>query len=151
MAAWRFGRAFFRFFTIAGIGFIVAGFFVDPAGRTDDGYPLNVFFWVFGGSWLLMDAGSLAVSRVIAARRKNALENWLPASARVLDASETGTYINGMPRLRFSLEVTGDAQGTYLVDHRETIPMLRLTSFGIGTVHQIRVNPRNPRKIVFAR
>lgn len=151
MAAWGVNRSFFRFFALVGIGMIITGFFVDPESKTDDGYPLNVFFWVFGGSWLLIDVGSLAVSWIIAARRKNALENWLPASARVLDASETGTYINGMPRLRFSLEVTGDAQGTYLVDHRETIPMLRLTSFGIGTVHQIRVNPRNPRKIVFAR
>jgi hypothetical protein len=150
MASWEINRSVFSFFILAGIGMIVAGFFVSPGAKTDDGYPLNVFFWVFGGFWLVIDLSLILGIRIMAARRKNALETWLPAAAKVLSASETGTYINNMPKVKFTLEVTSDSHGVYQVEHREVVSMLNLASYGVGTVHQIRVDPGNPQKMMFA-
>lgn len=150
MATWGINWGVFRFFILIGVGMIVAGFFVSPEARTDDGHPLKTFLWMFGGSWLLIDLGLVVGIRLMAARRKNVLETWLPATARILNASETGTYVNNMPKIKFTLEVTSDVHGTYQVEHREVISMIQVVAYGVGTVHEIRVNPGNPKKIMFA-
>jgi hypothetical protein len=110
---------------------------------------LNVFLWGFGSFWILLSIGTALVVRLMAARRFRKLSTWIPGTARVLSASETGTYINNMPRIRFTLEVTCDAHGVYQTEHREVISMLRLASYGVGTTHEVRVSPDNPKNIVF--
>jgi len=150
MAVWGVNWSVFKFFILIGVGMIVAGFLVSPEAETDDGHPLNVFLWIFGGFWLVSDLSLILVLRFMAARRRNALETWLPATAKVLSVSETGTYINNMPKIKFALEVTSDSNGVYQVEHREVVSMVNIASYAVGSVHQIRVNPGNPRKIMFA-
>ncbi|MFO7625621.1 MAG: DUF3592 domain-containing protein [Candidatus Fermentibacteraceae bacterium] len=150
MAVWGINWSVFKIFILLGIGMIVAGFLVSPEARTDDGHPLNIFLWAFGGFWLVMDLSLILVIRGMAARRKNAFETWMPATAKVLSASETGTYINNLPKIRFTLEVTSDTHGVYQVEHREVVSMLHIASYGVGSVHQVRVDPGNPQKLMFA-
>jgi len=149
MAVWGVNWSVFKFFILIGVGMIVAGFLVSPEAETDDGHPLKVFLWIFGGFWLVSDLSLILVLRFMAARRRNALETWLPATAKVLSVSETGTYINNMPKIKFALEVTSDSNGVYQVEHREVVSMVNIASYAVGSVHQIRVNPGNPRKIMF--
>lgn len=150
MAVWGINWGVFKLFILVGVAMIVAGFLVSPAATTDDGHPLNVFLWVFGGFWLIMDLSLILVIRFMAARRKNALETWLPAAAKVLSVSETGTYINNMPKIKFVLEVTSDSNGVYQAEHREVVSMVNIASYSVGSVHQVRVNPGNPKKMMFA-
>jgi hypothetical protein len=150
MAVWGINWGVFKFFILIGVAMIVAGFLVSPEAKTDDGHPLNVFLWIFGGFWIVSDLSLILVTRAMAARRRNALETWLPATAKVLSAGETGTYINNMPKVKFTLEVTSDSHGVYQVEHREVVSMLNIASYAVGSVHQIRVDPGNPQKIMFA-
>lgn len=150
MATWGINWSVFNIFILVGVGMIVAGFLVSADAKTDDGYPLKAFLWAFGGFWLVMDFGLIFVLKLMNARKVNQLQTWLPATAKVINASETGTYINNMPKIKFTLEVTSDSSGVYQVEHREVISMLQVVSYGVGTVHQIRVNPGNPQKIMFA-
>ncbi len=150
MAVWGINWSVFGIFILVGVVMIAAGFFVSPEARTDDGLPLKAFLWAFGGFWLVMDLGVILVIRSMAARRANALETWERGTAKVLSASETGTYINNMPKIKFTLEVSTDTHGVYQVEHREVVSVMNAASYAPGSVHEIRVNPGNPRKIMFA-
>lgn len=150
MAVWGVNWSVFKVFILIGVAMIVAGFLVSPEAKTDDGHPLKIFLWAFGGFWLVSDLALILVIRFMAARRKNALETWMPATAKVLSASETGTYINNLPKIRFTLEVTSDTHGVYQVEHREVVSFLQIATYAAGSVHPVRVDPGNPQKIMFA-
>jgi hypothetical protein len=150
MAFWSVNKGLTGFFVLMGLLMIIIGFIVAPESRTDDGHPLNIFLWGFGSFWILFSLGTALVVRQMTVRRMRRLSTWLPGKARVLSASETGTYINNMPRIRFTLEVTCDAHGVYQTEHREVVSLLHLASYAEGTTHEVRVNPDNPKNIVFA-
>ncbi len=150
MAVWGINWSVFKVFILMGVGMIVAGFLVSPAAETDDGHPLRIFLWAFGAFWLVSDLALILVINGMQARRRNILETWMHGTAKVVNASETGTYINNMPKIKFLLEVATDAHGVYQVEHSEVISMLNLASYGVGSSHEVRVDPDNPKKVIFA-
>ncbi len=150
MATWGINWSVFNIFILVGVGMIVAGFLVPQEARTDDGLPMKTFLWAFGSFWLVMDLALILVIKGMRKRKQNILENWMRGTARVISASETGTYINNMPKVKFVLEVTTDAHGTYQAEHREVVSMLQIPSYAAGSSHEVRVNPDNPKKIMFA-
>ena len=40
-------------FTLVGAGMLIAGYFAAPGSLTDDGYPLNIFFYCMGGFFII--------------------------------------------------------------------------------------------------
>ena len=82
----------FGIFGLMIVGFIVAGFLVSPKAETDDGHPLNIFFWGMAGMFLLSNLGVLLWVRMSNRRRDRVEATWIDAQAEILEISETGIY-----------------------------------------------------------
>lgn len=135
-------------FGIMIIGFIIAGFLVSDDAKTDDGYPLNIFFWVMGGIFLLSNTAVIMWARLSNRRRSRIEHTWLDAPAEILEVSETGTYINNQPKLRFRLHVRSPAHPPCEIVHKQVIPLTALAQYSQGTTINVKVNPENPEDIL---
>ncbi len=139
----------FAIFGVIIIGFIIAGFFVSPKAETDDGHPLNYFFWGMAGIFLLTNG--IIILWVVLSNRRRAMREmtWLDAEATILEVGETGTYINNQPRLRFRLRLDSPMHPPGEVVVKRVIPLTSLASYQQGAVIKIKVNPENPEDVMF--
>ncbi len=131
-------------FAIVVVGFIVAGFLVSPKAETDDGHPLNIFFWGMAGIFLLSNLAILTWVQLSNRRRDRIEAIWVDAQAEILEISETGTYINGQPRLRFRLSVNSPVHPYCEVVHKQVMPLTVLAQLQVGKTITVKVNPDNP-------
>ena len=130
------------------IGFIVAGFLVSDDAKTDDGYPLDIFFWAMGGIFAVGIGSLLLYSNLTNRKRAHIEKTWYDAPAEILEVSETGTYINNQPRLRFVLRVMSPMHPPCDVVHKQVIPLTMLAVYSKGTTINVKVCPDNPEKIL---
>lgn len=130
------------------VGFVVAGFLVSGDAKTDDGHPLNIFFWAMAGIFFLTTSGVLLWAGLSNRRRESIEKTWLDAPAEILEVSETGTYINNQPRLKFTLNVMSPVHPPCRVVHKQVIPITALSQFSRGTTINVKVNPENPQDIL---
>ena len=138
----------FRIFGVLIIGFLIAGFLVPHDAQTDDGYPLRYFLWFMGGMFLLSTGGVVLWARASNRRRARIEQNWLDAEAKILEVSETGTYINNQPKLRFRLHVESPMHPPREVVHKQVIPLLVLSQYQVGQTITVKVNPEDPDEIL---
>ncbi|MCK5065584.1 MAG: hypothetical protein KAQ97_09890 [Candidatus Fermentibacteraceae bacterium] len=139
----------FAIFGVVIAGFIIAGFLVSSKAETDDGHPLNIFFWGMAGMFLLTNGGILAWVILSNKRRGRIEKTWLDAEATILELSETGTYINNQPRIAFKLHVNSPVHPPCDITHKQVIPLTALAQFQQGATIRIKVNPENPEDIQF--
>ncbi len=138
----------FAIFGVIIVGFIIAGFLVSPKAQTDDGYPLNIFFWGMAGIFLLTN-GSIFLWVIFSNKRRERIEKvWLDAEATILELSETGTYINNQPRIKFYLHVNSPVHPPCDITHKQVIPLLALAQYQKGATIRIKVNPEDPEDIM---
>lgn len=109
---------------------------------------------VFGGiMWLVMLIGMHVCMFAFLTHQKKKAEyfalNGLKASALILDAQETGTYINNCPKVEFKLQISVPGREQYEVIHKQCISHLSLAQFQQGLVKDVLVDPKNPKKIMF--
>ncbi len=138
----------FGIFALVIVGFIVAGFLVSPKAETDDGHPLNIFFWVMAGMFLLSNLAILAWSQLSNRRRERIEATWFDAQAEILEISETGTYINNQPKLRFRFSVNSPFHPYCEVVHKQVIPLTALAQYQVGKIITVKVNPDDPQDIM---
>ena len=138
----------FGIFGVIIVGFIVAGFLVSPDAETDDGHPLNIFFWIMGGMFLMSILGVLAYARFSNRRRDRIEKTWFDAQAEILEMGETGTYINNQPRIRFRFHVNSPVHPPCEVVHKQVIPLTALSQFKVGNTIKVKVNPDDPRDLM---
>jgi len=130
------------------VGFIVAGFLAPGEARTDDGFPLNNFFFLMGGMFFI-SIGGLVLWATLSNRRRAMIERtWLDAPAQILEVSETGTYINNQPKIRFKLRVQSPVHPVTDVVHKQVIPLTALAGYSAGATIMVKVNPDNPKDIM---
>jgi hypothetical protein len=130
------------------LGFIVAGFLVPSDAKTDDGHPLNIFFFFMAGMFLL-SIGGVTLWAVMSNRRRARIEQtWFDAQARILEVGETGTYINNQPKIRFKLHVESPMHPPCEVVHKQVIPLTALSQYQLGSTITVKVNPENPEDIL---
>ncbi len=139
----------FGIFGILIVGFIVAGLLVSSDARTDDGHPLNIFFFFMAGMFFLSIAGILVYSTLSNRRRDRRERTWYDARAEILEMGETGTYINNQPKIRFRLHVNSPVHPPCEVVHKQVIPLTALAQFQVGKTIRVKVNPEDPRDIMF--
>lgn len=137
----------FGIFGLMIAGFIIAGFLVSPDAKTDDGHPLNIFFFVMAGMFALSTGGILLYATLANRRRAFREANWMDATAEILEVSETGTYINNQPRIKFRLLVHSPVHGATEAVHKQVIPLTALAQYSAGTSIQVKVNPSDPKDI----
>ena len=134
----------FGIFALVIVGFIIAGFLVSPKAKTDDGHPLNIFFWGMAGMFLLTNLAVLAWAQLSNRRRDRIEVTWVDAQAEILEVSETGTYINNQPRLRFRLAVNSPVHPYSEMVHKQVMPLTALAQLQVGNTITVKVNPDNP-------
>jgi len=138
----------FLIFGVIIVGFIVAGFLVPSGSKTDDGHPLNIFFWAMGGIFLVTN-GSILLWVFLSNRRRAIREaTWMDGTAEILEVGETGTYINDQPRLRFRLLVSSPVHGTTEVVIKRVIPLTALAQYQQGMTISVKVNPDDPDEVM---
>ncbi len=135
-------------FAVIITGFVVTGFLVSPDSKTDDGFPLNFFFWGMAGMFLASNLGVLVWVRLSNSRRERIEKTWIDADAEILEMNETGTYINNQPKIRFKLQVNSPVSAPCEVVHKQVIPLTALVQFKAGTTIKVKVNPNNPHDIM---
>lgn len=138
----------FAIFGVIIVGFIIAGFFVPPKAQTDDGYPLNIFFWGMAGIFLLTNGGILLWVVLSNRRRERIEKTWFDAEATILELSETGTYINNQPKIAFKLHVNSPVHPPCDITHKQVIPLTALAQYQQGATIRIKINPENPEDIM---
>ncbi|RKZ09853.1 hypothetical protein DRQ25_04990 [Candidatus Fermentibacteria bacterium] len=140
----RFNWNVLGIFAFVVVGFIVAGFLVSPKAETDDGHPLNIFFWGMAGIFLLSNLVILTWVQLSNRRRDRIDVTWIDAQAEILEVSETGTYINNQPRLRFRLSVNSPVHPYCEVVHKQVMPLTALAQLQVGNTITVKVNPDDP-------
>ncbi len=135
----------FGIFGVIIVGFIIAGFLVSPDARTDDGsLPLNIFFFIMAGMFLLTNSAVILWAHLSNRRRERIERTWLDAEALIKDANETGTYINNQPQVRFLLQVDSPMRSGYEVKHKAVIPLTAIMRYQVGNRIPVKVNPEDP-------
>lgn len=88
---------------------------------------------MIGSVLLPLFANMRAKSRILSAGH--------PAEAKILDISDTGTYINNNPLVNISLEVYPPAQQPFRTQLRQTISMIHLPSYQPGKLLNVKYIP----------
>jgi hypothetical protein len=138
----------FGIFGVIIVGFIIAGFLVSPDAETDDGHPLNIFFFAMAGMFLVSNLGVIIWARLSNRKRDMIEQNWLDAEAEILEVSETGTYINNQPKIRFKFQVLSPVHPPCEVIHKQVIPLTMLAQFQVGGKIRVKVSPDDPQDIM---
>ncbi|OPX28501.1 MAG: hypothetical protein B1H09_07700 [Gemmatimonadaceae bacterium 4484_173] len=141
-------RGVFRYFSLLVIGFVIAGFLVPDSAETDDGHPLNIFLWIMGGMFAVSMGAVLLYVNISNRRMESIEQNWYDATAEIIDVSETGTYINNQPRLKFLLRVNYRYSPPAEIVHKQVIPLTSIARFSKGKTIKIKVNPENSEKVL---
>lgn len=152
-------------FLLVGLGFIIAGFTAEPTAVTDDGFSLNLFFFIMGGVFLLVAVGTVPIlililwlfrylSKGLQQRQqtiKELQERGLNGTAKVVELIDTGMLVNYNPRVKIVLDVTVQRQAPYRIEKTETIPMTRLPQVQPGQTIEVLVDPndrQNPDRVI---
>ena len=112
-------------FTLVGAGMLIAGYFAAPGSLTDDGYPLNIFFYCMGGFFIIFPLvlfGAINGFYNRAAKRVAYLkEQGIKGKARVLHMQRTGLTVNDVPQVVLSLNITTDLGEQFEVSYKKCI------------------------------
>jgi hypothetical protein len=109
------------------------------------------------GTTTLLIAGSFVFSIVIILFVRRAvmpntrlLTTGEPAQAKIVRFWDTGVTVNDNPMVGFLLEVYPTNRAAYQVEHRSMIPRLSIGMLQQGAMVNVRIDPADPRKLVFA-
>lgn len=138
-------------FIIIGTVFIVLAFNTDPGAKTDDGFPLRIFYLLMGGFFIILITGVTGGIILRNARQQKRLE-WfkkfgIPATAEIISAEQTGVYINNLPQIKLNLNITG-AGSPYQITIKKVFNLLEVGKLVPGAKLQILVDPKNPKNIL---
>lgn len=71
-------------------------------------------------------------------------------SCVITSAVDTGERTAGQAWFQLEVEVTLPEQESYTVSKREMVPEMGLAQYGVGTAHEVRVDPADPHKIAIS-
>lgn len=138
-------------FFIVGSGMLIAGYNAAPGSLTDDGYPLNHFFYFMGGFFILFPL--LLTFFISFFYRRNASKvSYLKAQgikgkARVLGIERTGTSINDIPQVILKLKITTDLGEQFLVDYKKCIDPVYYSLITPERDLPVFVHPENKKEV----
>ncbi|MBB4805407.1 hypothetical protein HNP38_000679 [Chryseobacterium defluvii] len=115
-------------FFIVGMGMLIAGYNAEPGSLTDDGYPLNYFFYFMGGSFILLPIVSMIIITFFFTRKANKINDLkttgIKGKARVLGMQRTGMSLNNIPQVILQLRITTDIGEQFPASYKECIDPL---------------------------
>jgi hypothetical protein len=146
-----------RFFTILGVIFAIVGaFFLFQTLQTyhpDSQFDIGVMHeaapilaLVFLPIGLIFAVVGLLVGRSVANRQK-LIDQGLVGQATVMEAAETGMYVNERPMVKLTLNVMAAGRPPYTVEHSEAIPLIALGMITPGSILPVAIDPAGPEKL----
>lgn len=139
------GLAFLPLIAV-GAALIFAGLRTDPRVLMDDGVmPLRSFLILMGAFLIglnsLIGAGLLTSSFLRNQRMARLEHSGIRGTARVLQANETGTFINNQPRVWMELQVELPGRDPYFIEKKMVVPYLQIDQVHPGAVIDIIADP----------
>ena len=124
---------------------IFAGLRADPRAMTDDGVlPLRTFLILMGAFFIGLNTfigGGMLLTTFLRNQRMLHLEQTgIRGSAKVLQAHETGTYINNQPQVWMELQVELPGRDPYFIEKKLVMPYLQIHQVQPGAVVDILVD-----------
>ncbi len=137
-------------FMIVGLALIIAGLNTDPTLMTDDGIMnRRLFFILMGGFFivltLLINGGIMLFSYRRGQRIQRLEQVGLHGTATVLQANDTGTYINNQPLIWMELQVEATGQNPYIVEKRQVVPYTKMSQVQTDSKISVLVDPDKPQ------
>lgn len=128
-----------------GTALIFAGLRADPRTMTDDGVlPLRTFLILLGSFFIGLNTligGGLLLSTFLRNQRMLKLEETgIRGNAKVLQANETGTYINNQPRIWMELQVELPGREPYFIEKKMVVPFLQIDQLIPGAIVEVLVD-----------
>ena len=76
------------------------------------------------------------------------MKNGIPAQAKILSLTQTGTYVNNQPQVMFQLEVHPPGGTPYQTTTKAVIPLTSIPQVQPGAVVAIKIDPKDSTKVV---
>lgn len=124
---------------------IFAGLRADPRAMTDDGVlPLRTFLILMGAFFIGLNTligGGMLLSASLRSQRIQRLEQTgIRGIGKVLQANETGAYINNQPQIWMELQVELPGRDPYFVEKKMVVPYLKINQISPGSVIDVIVD-----------
>ena len=71
----------------------------------------------------------------------------IPGTAQILEAEQTGMYVNNQPQVRLRLRVEAPGIAPYEVDKRVTVPLIAIGRLGSGQPLSVAIDPNDRDRI----
>ena len=127
------------------------------------GWPLVLFFLIggiaftiampeifIGQIWIGVAILVGAVFFFIGARGKRAQrirETGIPATAHILEMTQTGTYVNEQPQVKFKLRIEAPGMTPYEIDKRAVVPLIALGQLSSGQPLSVHINREDANEV----
>lgn len=148
---WTLSRHFWIFFLVLlSPGLIMLGIGITtPGARTDDGHSFLTIGAAYTAILILIEAGTL----IFLGRQKKRVAYFaahgIRGVATIINAETTGTELNDMPQVELQLEISISNRPPYTITNRSYWNLLSLSALQRGARLPVRVDPKNPKKIMF--
>lgn len=138
-------------FSLVGAGMLIAGYFAAPGSLTDDGYPLNYFFYGMGAFfiiWPIILFGAIKFFYSRSAQRITYLkEHGIKGKARVLHMRRTNLTINHVPQMVLDLNITTDLGEQLQASYKKCIEPMYYSLIRPDAELPVYVDPADKRKV----
>ena len=104
--------------------------------------------FIMGSFFLFTPFIILMFVALMNAKERKFLETGIDATGKILSATETGTYVNNLPKLAFRIQVFRSGFTPYEVEHEAVVSFLSIPRLQAGAIVNIKLNPQNSRKII---
>lgn len=138
-------------FTLVGLGMLIAGYFAAPGSLTDDGYPLNYFFYCMGGFFILLPLvlfGVLGYFFRRSAQKVGYLKtHGIKGKARVMGMRRTGLTVNDVPQVILDLKISTDLGEQFQTAYKKCIDPIYYNLIQPDRDLNVYIHPANRNEV----
>lgn len=148
LSIWNFNTIASLLLTLLGIGLIAASFFLSSDSSHMNGSSVNFILLVVGAFFFLTSSTLFILFLVSNRNRIQLIRHGLCGTARILDFFETNGKVNGMPILKFKLEVNDGYHPLREVEDMVVVPLQTIPALEKNMELEVRVHRQKPDKIL---
>ncbi len=138
-------------FSLVGAGMLIAGYFAAPGSVTDDGYPLNYFFYGMGTFFIIWPLILFGIIKLyykrVAQKVQYLKEHGIKGKARVLNMRRTGVSINRVPQVILDLNIETDLGEQLQASYKKCIDPIYYNLIRPDGSLPVYVNPSNRKEV----
>jgi hypothetical protein len=138
-------------FTLVGAGMLIAGYMAAPGSQTDDGYPLNYFFYSMGAFFIIWPLILFFAIRFFTGKsvqkEANLRANGIKGKARVTQMRRTGVTINNVPQVILELNITTDLGEKMQASYKKCIDPIYYNIIRPDADFTVYIDPANFKSV----